>query len=258
MCHLKLDILLQKTGYKPNGKNGRFHVYLTNALEEAHPDTGTLWISELSKEASAANEVKRDTPVMVGAGESPYSGISTNKGEWITKLIEDYKYVAGVHFGEKKHWLQDDYVKFIRYGEHFIEKNGSGILAFINNHSFIDNPTFRGMRWHLLKTFDKIYVLDLHGNSKRQENPDGSNDENVFDIQQGVAIILLVKTGKKKKDVLGNVHRLDLWGEREKKNSILIKRALGSTKFERIKPDAPFFFFSGISIEGRDPIRCGY
>jgi|JI10StandDraft_1071094.scaffolds.fasta_scaffold41039_4 predicted helicase len=258
MCHLKLDILLQKTGYKPNGKNGRFHVYLTNALEEAHPDTGTLWISELSKEASAANEVKRDTPVMVVLGNPPYSGISTNKGEWITKLIEDYKYVAGVHFGEKKHWLQDDYVKFIRYGEHFIEKNGSGILAFINNHSFIDNPTFRGMRWHLLKTFDKIYVLDLHGNSKKKERtPDGSNDENVFDIQQGVAIILLVKTGKKKKDVLGNVHRLDLWGEREKKNSILIKRALGSTKFERIKPDAPFFFFSGISIEGRTEYDAG-
>ncbi|MBX3723163.1 MAG: N-6 DNA methylase [Turneriella sp.] len=258
MCHLKLDLMLQKTGYKAKGKNSRFHVYLTNALEEAHPDTGTLWASWLSNEASEANEVKRDTPVMVVLGNPPYSGISTNKGEWITQLIEDYKYVDGEHFGERKHWLQDDYVKFIRYGEHFVEKNGSGVLAFINNHSFIDNPTFRGMRWHLLRTFDKLYVLDLHGNSKKKEkSPDGASDENVFDIQQGVAITLLVKTGKKKREALGAIHRVDLWGEREKKNAALLKRTLNSTKFERIKPDAPFFFFSAKSNEGRVEYDAG-
>jgi predicted helicase len=99
------------------------------------------------------------------------------------KLIEDYKYVDGVHFNERKHWLNDDYVKFLRYGQHFIEKNGSGVLAFINPHGFLDNPTFRGMRWNLLKTYDKIYTIDLHGNSKKKETaPDGSADINVFDI----------------------------------------------------------------------------
>lgn len=146
-----------------------------------------------------ADEVKRDKPIMVVMGNPPYSGISTNTGEWITKKIEDYKYVDGVHFGERKHWLQDDYVKFFRLAESFIEKNNDGVMAFITNHGYLDNPTFRGMRWHLLQTFDHIYIVDLHGNSKKKETAeDGSKDENVFDIQQGTAIFIGVKTGKKK------------------------------------------------------------
>ena len=120
-------------------------------------------------EANEANHIKRDTPVMCVIGNPPYSGISSNNGKWISDLIEDYKYVDGVHFNERKHWLNDDYVKFLRYGQHFIEKNGSGVLAFINPHGFLDNPTFRGMRWHLLKTYDKIYTVDLHGNSTKKE-----------------------------------------------------------------------------------------
>ncbi|MBS0619365.1 MAG: N-6 DNA methylase [Spirochaetes bacterium] len=246
MCHLKLDILLQKTGYKPTGKNGRFHVYLTNALEEAHPDTGTLWISELSKEASAANEVKRDTPVMVVLGNPPYSGHSSNKGEWIQKLLEDYKQEPGGGKLQERNpkWLNDDYVKFIRYGEHFVEKNGAGILAFINNHSFLDNPTFRGMRWQLLNTFDKILVLDLHGNAKKKETaPDGSADENVFDIQQGVSINLFVKTGKNRKGHLGKISQVDLFGDREAKYEKLSRKNIKSIGFKNIESIAPNYFF---------------
>ena len=157
MAHLKLDLLLRETGFTPT-TNQRVRVYLTNSLEAYHPDTGTLFANWLSAEANAANYIKRDTPVMCVIGNPPYSGISSNNGEWISNLIENYKYVDGVHFNERKHWLNDDYVKFLRYGQHFIEKNGSGILAFINPHGFLDNPTFRGMRWHLLKTFDKIYT----------------------------------------------------------------------------------------------------
>jgi predicted helicase len=168
MAHLKLDLLLTETGYKPT-TNQRFRVYLTNSLEESHPDTGTLFANWLSTEANEANHIKRDTPVMCLIGNPPYSGISSNNGEWISKLIEDYKYVDGVHFNERKHWLNDDYVKFLRYGQHFIEKNGSGVLAFINPHGFLDNPTFRGMRWNLLKTYDKIYTIDLHGNAKKRK-----------------------------------------------------------------------------------------
>ena len=160
MAHLKLDLLLTETGYKPT-RDQRFRIYLTNSLEEHHQDTGTLFANWLSSEANEANHIKRDSPVMCVIGNPPYSGISSNNGEWIGKLIEDYKYVDGEHFKERKHWLNDDYVKFLRYGQHFIEKNGSGILAFINPHGFLDNPTFRGMRWHLLKTFDKIYTIDL-------------------------------------------------------------------------------------------------
>ena len=102
-------------------------------------------------------------------------------GEWISSLIEDYKYVDGVHFGERKHWLHDDYVKFIRLSESLIEKNGEGILGFITNHGYLDNPTFRGMRWHLLNTFESIFVLDLHGNTKKKEvTPEGKPDKNVL------------------------------------------------------------------------------
>ena len=199
MCHLRLELLLRETGYAPTRTDGmaRFHTYLTNTLEEAKSNERVLFASWLTKEAQAAQNIKNNTPIMVVIGNPPYSGISTNKGDWITNKIEDYKYVDGTHFGEKKHWLQDDYVKFIRFGEHCIEKNSEGILAYINNHSFLDNPTFRGMRWHLLQTFDTIYIIDLHGNAKKKEHaPDGGIDENVFDIQQGVSINLFIKTGK--------------------------------------------------------------
>jgi len=244
MAHLKLDLLLAETGYKPT-KDQRFRVFLTNSLEEYHPDTGTLFASWLSQEANEANHIKRDTPVMVVLGNPPYSGISSNMGEWIVNLIEDYKYVDGEHFRERKHWLQDDYVKFIRYGEHFVDKNGEGVLAYINNHSFLDNPTFRGMRWHLLKTFDKIYIIDLHGNAKKKEvTPDGSLDQNVFDIQQGVSINIFVKTGFKEKNQLAKVLHADLWGDRKFKYDQLLKRSLINENFEAIQFSKPYCFFT--------------
>ncbi len=243
MAHLKLDLLLTETGYKPT-TNQRFRVYLTNSLEEHHQDTGTLFANWLSTEANEANHIKRDTPVMCVIGNPPYSGISSNNGEWISKLIEDYKYVDGVHFNERKHWLNDDYVKFLRYGQHFIEKNGNGVLAFINPHGFLDNPTFRGMRWHLLKTYDKIYTIDLHGNSKKKETaPDGSADVNVFDIMQGVAITVFIKTGKKKTNDLGKVFHFDLYGKREMKYDFLSENSLQNIDFLELKPEKPFLFF---------------
>ncbi len=135
--------------------------------------------------------------------------------------VEKYKCEPG---GKEKlreknsKWINDDYVKFIALAEGYIEKNGSGIVGYITNHSYLDNPTFRGMRWHLLKTFDEIYVIDLHGNSKKEGGLScGSKDENIFDIQQGVAIFLGVKTNKKKEGELGKVYRYDMWGTREKK-----------------------------------------
>lgn len=243
MAHLKLDLLLKETGFKPT-KDQRFKVYLTNSLEEYHQDTGTLFANWLSAEANEANHIKRDTPVMCVIGNPPYSGISSNNGEWISNLIEDYKYVDGVHFNERKHWLNDDYVKFLRYGQHFIEKNGSGVLAFINPHGFLDNPTFRGMRWHLLKTYDKIYTIDLHGNSKKKETaPDGSPDQNVFDIMQGVSINVFVKTGKKKQNELGKVFHTDLYGRREYKYHFLNENYLGDIDFVELPNIAPNFFF---------------
>lgn len=234
MAHLKFDLLLKETGYKPT-TNPRFRIYLTNSLEESHPDTGTLFASWLSTEANEANRIKRNTPVMCVIGNPPYSGISSNNGEWISNLIEDYKYVDGVHFNERKHWLNDDYVKFIRYGQHFIEKNGSGVLAFINPHGFLDNPTFRGMRWILLKTYDKIYTIDLHGNSNKKETtPDGKKDENVFDIKQGVSINIFVKTGKKKSNELGKVFQYDIHGKRDAKYNFLWESKISNINWRSI------------------------
>ena len=261
MAHLQLDLLLTETGYKPT-KDQRFRVYLTNSLEEYHQDTGTLFASWLSTEANEANHIKRDTPVMCVIGNPPYSGESANKGEWIMKLMEDYKKEPG---GKEKlkernpKWINDDYVKFLRYGQHFIEKNGSGILAFINPHGYLDNPTFRGMRWNLLKTYDKIYTIDLHGNAKKKETaPDGSADVNVFDIMQGVSINIFVKTGKKKSNELGKVFHFDLFGKRDMKYDFLINNSLSGIDFKILPNLAPNYFFVSKNFEEQKVYNEGF
>ena len=269
MAHLKLDLLLTETGYKspltPEGGTKtaqRLRVYLTNSLEEHHQDTGTLFANWLSTEANEANHIKRDTPVMCVIGNPPYSGESANKGEWIMSLMEDYKKEPG---GKEKlneqtsKWINDDYVKFLRYGQHFIEKNGSGILAFINPHGFLNNPTFRGMRWNLLKTYDKIYTIDLHGNSKKRETcPDGSPDFNVFDIMQGVAITVFLKTGKKKLNELGEVYHYDLFGKREFKYDFLNNNNLSSIDFKIIEKKEPMYFMVQRDLEKEDDYELGF
>ena len=166
---------------------------------------------------------------------------STNKNEWIDNLIGDYK----KDLNEKSYnSLSDDYVKFIRYGQHFIDKNGSGVLAYISNNSFVDGLVFRQMRKNLLESFDKIYILDLHGNSKKQDVCiDGSPDENVFDIMQGVSINIFIKTGKKKKNELGKVFHCDYQGKRETKYDFLAKNSLLTADWNELESKAPNFFF---------------
>ncbi|HPM47582.1 MAG TPA: DNA methyltransferase, partial [bacterium] len=239
MCHLKLEMLLKETGYKPKNQQ-RLQVYLTNSLEEPNPYTGTIFASWLSQEAAEANYIKRESPVMVVLGNPPYAVSSTNKNEWIQGLIADYK----KDLNERKINLDDDYIKFVRYGEYFIEKNGEGILAYISNNSFIDGITHRQMRKHLLETFDKIYILDLHGNSKKKEtSPDGSKDENVFDIQQGVSINIFVKNNKKKKNELGKVFHSDIFGKRDYKYKHLVDSNIdGITKKELACPHPGYYF----------------
>ncbi|MEW5883842.1 MAG: N-6 DNA methylase [Armatimonadota bacterium] len=205
VAHMKLGILLQETGYDFSGDE-RLGVYLTNSLAEAFRSEEVLPFSQyLVEEANAAGAVKKDYPVMVVLGNPPYSGHSANRSKdddgnptFIGKLLQDYYKVDGKALGEKNpKWLQDDYVKFIRFAQWRIERTGQGILAFITNHGYLDNPTFRGMRQSLMRTFDKIYVLDLHGNTKKKETaPGGGKDENVFDIQQGVAICVCVRLAK--------------------------------------------------------------
>src|SRR5699024_6294853 len=139
-------------------------------------------------------------------------------------------------------WINDDYVKFMRYGQHFVEKNGEGVLAFINPHGFLDNPTFRGMRWHLLKTYDKIYTIDLHGNANKKETaPDGSKDENFFDIQQCVSINIFIKNDSETKD-LAQVFHHEIYGARNKKYDFLRNNNLNDIRFETLENRAPKFF----------------
>ena len=259
MAHLKLDMLLTETEYKPVGNAERLRIYLTNSLEEHHPDTGTLFASWLSTEANEANHIKRDAPVMVVMGNPPYSGVSSNNGDWIAKLIDDYKYIDGVHFNERKHWLNDDYVKFIRYGQHFIDKNGEGILAFINPHGFLDNPTFRGMRWNLLQSFDEIYTIDLHGNAKKKEvTLDGRKDENIFDIQQGVAITFFIKSGKKPPNKLGAIFHHEIYGDRQSKYEYLTKHALQDVAYQRVEASAPDYFFMPKDFSNINQYEAGF
>ena len=194
IAHLKLGLQLQELGYKFKGKQ-RLGIYLTNTLDEALKKSEILFGQFVAQEANEASVIKRDTPVMVIVGNPPYSYQSTNTGDWISGLVRDYYQVDGLPLDERNpKGLQDDYVKFIRFGQWRIDRTGSGILAFITNHGYLDNPTFRGMRQSLDKTFDEIYIMDLHGNSKKKKvAPDGSPDKNVFDIQQGVAVAIMVK-----------------------------------------------------------------
>ncbi|MCG8202563.1 N-6 DNA methylase [Tenacibaculum finnmarkense] len=261
MAHLKMDMLLTETGYKPKDDQ-RFNIFLTNSLEEAHKDSGTLFSGWLANEADQANAIKRDAPVMCIIGNPPYSGESSNKSDWIMNLMQDYKKEPGGKIKLKEQnskFINDDYVKFIRFGQHFIEKNESGVLAFINPHGFLDNPTFRGMRWNLLKTYDKIYTIDLHGNSKKKETcPDGSPDQNVFDIMQGVSITFFIKTGKKKAHELAKVFHYDLFGKRTLKYDFLKDNNLKSINFVELPNKAPNYFMVKKDFEDEDEYNKGF
>ncbi len=278
MAHLRLGMQLAGLDLPPEQRapwkykfdsDERLGVYLTNSLSEGLEQTETLLMaSYISDEANEAASVKRQSPVMVVIGNPPYAGHSANKGKWIndllhgidaksTKKTSNYFEVAGQPLGERNpKWLNDDYVKFLRFAQWRIEQTGYGVLAFITNHGYLDNPTFRGMRQSLMQTFDDIYVMNLHGNSKKQErSPDGSKDENVFDIQQGVSIGIFVK---RKGNVSGTkvVHHADLWGQREQfqgqgeqrqlvagKYHWLADNYIRSTDWGEIEPRAPFYLF---------------
>ncbi len=256
MCHLKIDLLLQETGYKPKNPQNppRLNVFLTNALEEHHPDVGTLFASWLAKEANEASRIKKDIPIMVAYGNPPYSVSSQNKGQWIQGLVADYK--TGLN-ERNINSLSDDYVKFIRFAEHHIEKTGSGIVAMITNNSFLDGIVHRQMRKHLLQTFDHIYILDLHGSTKKQEvSPDGSPDKNVFDIMQGVSISIMVKDGSRK-GRFSEVKHADLYGGRKEKYEALWGANL-KTGFDVLNCKEPQLYFVPKDFDSENDYKQGF
>lgn len=255
IAHLKLGLLLKTLGYRFQEKE-RLNIFLTNSLDESIKKSELLFAEYISQEANQAAEVKTQTPINVVIGNPPYAGHSANKGSWIDGLIKDYYQVDAMDLNEKNpKWLQDDYVKFIRFGQWRIEKTGAGILAFVTNHGYLDNPTFRGMRQQLMNSFDCIYLINLHGNAKKKEvSPDGTPDKNVFDIQQGVAIIIAVKDIPKDKSFLtfkGEPHTIkngiyyyDMWGSRESKYQQLKELNLYEINWETVNPQSPFYLFT--------------
>ena len=259
VAHLKLGLQLAESGYD-FASDERLGVYLTNTLDEANQAEGmTLFAQWVVEEANAAGQVKQDVPVMVIMGNPPYSVSSQNKGEWIVKLLEDYKQ----DLNEKKLNLDDDFIKFFRFAQWRIEQTGYGILAFISNNTYLDGITHRRMRESLMETFDDIYVLDLHGSSKKKERaPDGSKDENVFDIQQGVSIGIFVKKPGKSPDCA--VHHAELWGKRKNKYEYLFDNDVATTQWEPMQNIAQksclgqFFFFTPKAFDNIDEYCEGW
>ena len=258
IAHLKLAMEIEGDSRQFLALPDRqLNIFLTNSLEEAHESArGPAFAAEVAREARQADAVKRVRPVMVVIGNPPYSGHSANKGKWIRDLLRgrvegsptSYFHVDGEPLGEQNSkWLNDDYVKFIRFAQWRIEQTGEGVLGFITNHSYLDSPTFRGMRKSLLETFDEIYVLDLHGSSKRAERlPDGGLDQNVFDIQQGVAISIFVKHDGGRRSA--TVRHADLRGERDTgdgggKYSWLATHDVATTDWTELTPMPPFYWF---------------
>lgn len=245
IAHLKLAATLRESGAK-DFKN-RIGVYLTNSLEKAErPDDslfGMLGLAQsISEESRAAARIKNNTPIMVVIGNPPYAGESSNK-EYTGHDV--YKVEPGTSQKLKERnskWINDDYVKFIRFAESLIEQTGEGIVGMITAHGYLDNPTFRGMRYHLMETFSEIYVLDLHGNTNKKEKaPDGDKDENVFAIKQGVGILIGVRRKGKRSGSLAKVYRADCFGKRQEKLLCLDEMTVGADTWQQVSPVAPHY-----------------
>lgn len=263
IAHMKVGLKLVETGYT-FGSDERARIFLTNALEPARDlDMEFLFMSEaLAHEAQAANESKSATQFSVIIGNPPYAGISKNMFPWIDGLLKgrepsdrsgkSYYELAGVPLGERKIWLQDDYVKFIRLAQYFLDRTNYGVLGFISNNGYLDNPTFRGMRWQLRQSFQDITIIDLHGSAKKSEvSLGGGVDQNVFEIEQGVSIGLFVNAGRSQMIKLEHI-----FGSRESKSDQLISRNWRSKSEIEIHPRDPYYFFHDRDDSNGDEYRA--
>ena len=270
IAHLKLSVEMS------NEENGtsigesdllndddRLRIYLTNSLERNSIIEKTALGSIIAKEANEANLIKHDAPIMIVMGNPPYSGESKNTSDWIMGLMENYKKEPNTdkRLNEKNpKWINNDYCKFIRMAQEYVDRNHEGLVAYICANSFLDNPTFRGMRWNLLRSFDKIYIINLHGNAKPQPEkcPDGSKDENVFDITVGTSINIFIKTRNKKSDELARVYYSDLYGIRDYKYAYLTKHELKDILYSELIPQEPFYFFIPRNYDGEEAYKKGF
>jgi len=244
IAHMKFSLKLAETGYRFDN-DARARIYLTNTLEEPEYAQQLDWLAPLmAREAQAANEVKKSAPITVVIGNPPYSYASSNTGRWISGLVRDYYQVDGKPLKERNpKGLQDDYVKFIRYGQYRVEQSGVGILAYITNHGYLDNPTFRGMRQSLITSFGNIFLVDLHGNTKKKVNDfSGGKDENVFDITQGVAVGCFVKLPKRVAPV-SEIFYGNILGERKEKYNLVARTTIKALCTNALQPRFPHYLF---------------
>ena len=264
IAHLKIGLKLYETGYRFESDE-RARVFLTNALEPASSKQLTLgFLPALAHEAEAVNEIKRKRRFTVMIGNPPYLGEAGRGGNWIAAIMRgreiqsdrstlSYFEVDGESLKERNpKWLNDFYVRFTRLSHWLLEQAGMGVHGFITNHGYISNPTFRGMRWALLASFDQLFLLDLHGNVKKKEvTPDGRRDENVFDIEQGVSVGLFVKTSSGAHEVsYPRVGYANCWGARADKYDWLIANTASATSWERVAPRARFYLFKPFASRG--------
>ncbi|MBE0662067.1 MAG: N-6 DNA methylase [Bacteroidales bacterium] len=247
--HIKISFLLEELGYTMKDDE-RFKLYLTNTLDmEDLSQTRIPGLESLSDESHEAGKVKKNEPILVIMGNPPYSANSANYNDWTEKLLKEnidgaqsYYKVDGSSLNEHNpKLLQDDYVKFLRFAQWKIHKAGCGIVGMITNHGFLNNVTFRGMRQSLLNTFNEIYITDLHGDSQKKEKaPDGSKDENVFDITKGTAIsIFIKKPGAKGCSIFHN----DVFGLRQIKYNWLDNKEFIQDNYNQLSPVTPWYFF---------------
>ena len=259
IAHLKLGMLLEETGYS-FGSDQRLGIFLTNTLEESARRSDRLFADWISEEANAAAKVKAQLPIMVVLGNPPYANFGRmNRNKWILGLLNDYK----KDLNEKKLNLDDDFIKFIRFAQWRIEKTGHGIVGFITSNTYIDGITHRRMRESLMQAFDEIYILDLHGSSKKREKtPDGGKDENVFDITVGVSILLAVRLAKTGPPSGGwapaRVFHAELWGERKGKYDWLSQNDASQTPWTKLAPTKPYFFFVPKDFDAGSEYESGW
>lgn len=262
IAHMKIGLKLSETGYR-FGTVERARIYLTNALEPWLKQLPLVGFDALAHEAAAVNEIKRHKRFTVIVGNPPYSGHSANTGDWIHGTLRShlsdgapgYFEVDGAILEERNpKWLNDDYVKFIRFSQHTIADTGTGLLGFITNHGFLDNPTFRGMRQSLLHSFDNSFALDLHGNVKKAIAIE--LDQNVFDIQQGVAIGLWRR--RPLPAVRSRIDRAELQGARDTKYGFLSSHSALNTACAELDPVSPFYLFVPQAADRRSEFSAGY
>lgn len=275
MAHLKLSTSLGLDNIQTEHLD-RLKIYLTNSLEEVHPEENLDFAKFITDESNAANIIKRDTPVMVVVGNPPYNEKSANRGEWITNLMNDYKQEPGQERilvkrlrngkyiykntlkGGNLKGLNNDYCKFIRLGQNFVGKNNEGILAYITANTYLDSRLFRGMRYNLLKSFDKIYLINLHGSTMRRESTEDIVDQCIFNIRQGVSIAIFIKKKNSNTNELAQVFYKDIYGKRNIKLNYLSGHSFDDVNFSKIEPNPPLYTFRITDSELKKQYESGF